>query len=238
MISKFTIFFVCVIPSLAQVPVPVNAPMGTVSGILTGEDGSVVPGISVSLHRSGASIGRKPRQMDFSVASGKGGAFQFAGLEDGNYSLCIQPSRTTWLDPCEWGFPSTSVALTAKNRNPNITFRLKRGVAVPIRVDDTAQSLAQNEGKTAGAHLLIGFTNRFFAFRSAFVVSKDGTGRTHQIVVPFDTEVRLVVASSFFQLKDNLGTPIPKEGKEISILVPAGKIPPSINLTVASGGRL
>ena len=119
--------------------------------------------------------------------------------------------------------------------NPNITIRLKRGVVIPIRVDDSAQSLAQ--GKTAGAHLLIGFTSRFFAFRAAFLVSKDGTGRTHQIVIPFDTEVKLTVASSFFQLKDNLGTPIPREGKEISILVPAGKIPPSINLTVASGGR-
>ena len=71
----------------------------------------------------------------------------------------------------------------------------------PGKLRKKCQSLArknsQNEGKTPGAHLLLGMDNDAFAFRPATVVSQDANGRNHQIVIPFNSPVKLVVYSSF-----------------------------------------
>lgn len=108
---------------------------------------------------------------------------------------------------------------------------------MPIRVNDPAQLLAQNEGTTAGAQLLIGVANDGAVFRPASVISQDATGRNYQIVIPFNHLVNLAVASSFFQLANAVGVTIPRTGASIPVTVPSGQQPPAITLIVTGGAK-
>src|SRR5260370_32092337 len=106
---------------------------------------------------------------------------------------------------------------------------MKKGVAVPIRIDDPGQLLSQNEGKTPGAHLLLGVGNDAFVFLPAPVTSTDLNGRNQQIVIAYNTSVKLVVASTFFKLNDAAGQPLARTGTAmIPITVPSGPQPAAI----------
>jgi hypothetical protein len=110
---------------------------------------------------------------------------------------------------------------------------LKKGVEVPIRIDDPGQFLLQNEGRFAGAHLLVGVSTPASTFRPAVLTSRDGIGKTLTVVVPFDKQVQLSVASSFFKLADSIGTPFSRTGVGIPVFVPAGQRPATVRLSVA-----
>ncbi len=173
---------------------------------------------------------------ELTMKSGLGGAFQFNSLSNGQYSLCVQALGTVWLDPCEWRTPVTTVQLSSSQRSASVTVKLKKGVAIPIRIDDPAQLLTAHEGKTAGAHLLIGIINPSFAFRPAIVVSNDISGRNHQVVIPFDKTVNLLVSSSFFQIHDDKSG-ISNPGTTVPLFVPSGQQSTIVNFRVSAGGK-
>ena len=84
--------------------------------------------------------------------------------------------------------------------------------------------LSQNEGKTSGAHLLVGVETDAHFFRTAPIVSSNATGRYYQIIVPFNVSAELVVRSSFFTLSDAGGTPL-SSTPFVPVTVPAGQAP-------------
>jgi hypothetical protein len=54
----------------------------------------------------------------------------------------------------------------------------------------------------------------------------------------FDVPVKLLVSSSFFQLSDAVGLPLPRGGSTaIPVTVPTGRNPGVIRLIVTGGGR-
>jgi hypothetical protein len=79
----------------------------------------------------------------------------FDALPEGRYTLCARVQNSTWLNPCEWNFPTPTATVSRTNPVANVTITLKRGAVVPIRIDDVGQLLAKNEGKTPGAGLLL-----------------------------------------------------------------------------------
>lgn len=107
---------------------------------------------------------------------------------------------------------------------------------MPIRVNDPAQLLPQNEGKTPGAHLLIGLANDGGVFRPAPVTSQDAAGRNQQIVIPFGRPVSVSVYSSFFQLAGANGIALPRTGAIIPVTASVGQQAPIITLVVTGGG--
>ena len=115
---------------------------------------------------------------------------------------------------------------------------LKKGAVIPIRVKDPGQRLARDESKTAGAHLLLGVSGDNLVFYPASAVSQDQAGRTYSLSIPFGQSVKLIINSSFFQLADSAGVPLPKAvSTSIPISAPAGQTPSTIALTVTDGGR-
>jgi hypothetical protein len=114
---------------------------------------------------------------------------------------------------------------------------LKRGAAVSIRVDDPSGLLAQNEGKTPGAHLLLGVRSDVGIFHTGSVIAEDPAGREYSVTIPYDAKVNLVVASSFFRLTDTTAAPFAASGAaSVPVAVPSGQVPPTLRLTV-SGHR-
>ena len=102
-----------------------------------------------------------------------------------------------------------------------------------IRVDDPGQLLAEHEGKTVGAHLLLGVGGAASLFHPARVAATDSKGRDYQILIPFDTPVKLVINSARFQLSDAVGQPVARAATAvIPVTVAAGQQAPAIRLTV------
>ena len=79
--------------------------------------------------------------------------------------------------------------------------------------------MSAHEGKTPGAHLLMGVGGSSLAFHSATIMSQDNTGRNHQVLIPFDRSTKISVASAFFQVRDETGTPV----NLVPILVNSGQ---------------
>lgn len=232
---RFILATLGLVPCLAQQAAPDDT--ASIAGTVLGEDGSAVAGSYVTLHlllTPGPAM-RQHFQTQWGAYSDKSGSFRFNGLRNGSYRLCVQAPATAWLDPCEWGLAIPSVALTDKQRSQTIAISLKQGVEVPIRIDDPGQVLVQNEGKTAGAHLLIGVRTAASTFRTAILTSQEGTARTLKVVIPFDKLIILSAASAFYKLADSNGTPFSKPGVAIPLLVPAGQTPATVRLSVAGG---
>ena len=163
---------------------------------------------------------------------GPSGSFRLDGLHPGRYEICLQAPTTEWLNPCQWGLQPPTVALSDVQPSQNLAIKLKRGAVVRVRIDDPGKLLEQNEGKTAGAHLLLGVGTDALWFHAAPIVSKDPTGRDHQVVVPFDRQVNLTVFSPLFELGDSSGSSLEKSGSIIPILVRSGQVPIPIHLSV------
>jgi hypothetical protein len=209
-----------------------------VTGTLQGYDGTLIAGASVTLSRMPPYPEGTFWKKDWFVTSGTAGTFLFDGIYPGTYRLCAQAPAGVWLNPCQWGPQPSTVFLSSAQQSLSATIVLKKGVAVPIHVNDPGQWLAQNEGKTPGAHLLLGVANDAFVFEPAAITSQNSTGRNYSVVIPFATSVNLIVSSSFFQLSDATGTPLPRTGSTaIPITVSNGQQPTTLTLTVTGGGR-
>lgn len=234
---RLAFLFICVWTGHAQQAQLTSG--GVITGMLRGDDAMAIIGGNVSLQRRPPYPPGRLRMTEWSATTGAAGSFRFDDLYGGPYHLCAQVQGSTWLNPCEWGGLSPTVSLSGTQPSASVTIILKKGVAVPIRVDDPGQLLTQNEGKTPGAHLLLGAGNDAFVFQQARVTSQDSTGRNHQIVIPFDTPVQLVVSSSFFQLSNvTTGLPLPRAGSTvIPVTVPSGQQPATVRLIVTGVGR-
>ncbi|PWT98658.1 MAG: hypothetical protein C5B51_28745 [Terriglobia bacterium] len=88
-----------------------------------------------------------------------------------------------------------------------------------------------------GADLLIGVASDSRVFLPAALVSRDDGGRNHQIVIPFDSTVNLVVFSPQFQLSSG-GVPLPRATTKIPIRAPSGSQPPTVTLQVMGRNAL
>ena len=125
------------------------------------------------------------------------------------------------------------MALTASEPSARISIALSKGALVTVRVNDPAQLLPAHEGKSLGAHFLLGLSNDADLFRPAALVSQDAAGRTYQILAPFDRTIHIAAASGFFQLADAVGRPLPSFGTRIPVLVSSGQPAAALLLSVA-----
>lgn len=233
-VMRFGLSLMCLAVCQAQ---RMRSAGSVIEGILSGDDGTAITGGSVMARRASAPSVRAAR-TDWHATSGDRGLFRFEGLPDGQYALCAQVPSSTWINPCAWGLRPPVMTISVGRPAASVIVVLKRGVLVPVRVDDPGQRLSQHEGKTPGAHLLLGIDSDASVFQPASVASQDTAGRNYRIVIPFDLPVRLVVGSSFFQMSDAAGSPLPRTGSTgIPVTVSAGQSPGTIRLTVTGASR-
>ena len=161
------------------------------------------------------------------------GTFQLPELVGGLYQICAQGSGTAWIGSCEWGSRGATTTISADQPLTNVNIVLSKGALINVRVDDPAQLLPAHEGKTPGAHLLLGVGTDSHFFQVATLASQDGAGRNYRMLVPFDRAVNVSVTGGFFQLSDAGGKVLPKFGNMIPVLVPSGQQPAALRLTVS-----
>lgn len=175
---------------------------------------------------------RRPFRAQWGGQTDSGGAFRFTGLPDGTYRICVQAPQTVWLDACKLGLSVPSVVLTKATREQTIRISMVKGAEISIRIDDPGMHLLQNEGKRPGAHLLVGAWSPVNTFREAIRVSQDASSKSLKVVIPFNRQSRMAIASSFFKLADSNGTPLSQSGIAVPVTVLAGQTPPTIRFSV------
>ena len=146
--------------------------------------------------------------MQAATSTAADGAFSFANLVAGTYLLCSQVPKGTLLNPCQRAKVPPLVTVNSAGATASITLTMSSGYRLPIRIDDPQNLLAANEGKTLGAHLLIGVPG--YHFEEATIDSTDNAGRNVSVLGPFDVPVAVTVQSNFFQLPDSAGKPLNK----------------------------
>jgi len=211
---------------------------GTISGTVAGEDGTVVSG-TIGLHRSSVRTkSRLPIRSEWRAALDEKGAFRFAFLPAGEYFYCVRAAKGFWLDPCEWDDQFSTVSIPDVRSTAEVKIVLKRGTAVQVRVDDPSRLLAQHEAKTAGAGMLIAIASDRLVLRFVPVLSADAAGRTHQLIVPYERALRLIVQSGFFKVSDSLGLPLREtEATVVPFTVAKGKDMAPIGVRIAGTKR-
>ncbi len=165
------------------------------------------------------------------VAINADGTFQMPPLVYGTYQLCTHTSGA-WISDCEWGASAgLRVFLSAAQASANVTIVLRKGALVTVRVEDPSQLLAAS-GTKSPASLLLGVSTDSFAFRRAALVGQDAAGRTYQVLIPLDRQIRISAVSPSFQVSDAIGRPLATSGIGIQVLAASNQPLPTVTLRV------
>jgi hypothetical protein len=225
-----TILFLAAAATMASAQTP--APGAMVFGIVQSNIGAPIPGAWVTIYRDTADPDKPAPPFMSGTASWKDGAFAFTGLEAGIYHFCASLPGSTWLNNCDWETKRIVVQLNANQMTKDVVVSLKRGVALPIRIDDAGGLLDKNEKSRAGAHVLVGVGTTSGMFQPAAVTASDKQGRTHEVLIPFDAPVKLVVQSDLFQMATDKGVAFASGRNESTVNIPAGSSASTITVKV------
>jgi hypothetical protein len=197
---------------LMHAPVSLLAQGGSIQGVVLGEDSRPVKG-AVLVSTIAPRARGKP--------TGEDGRFNLTGLLAGTHSLCVQVPGGDLLDPCRWA-AAQQVNLAAGENRAGLQIRLQRGVRISVKIDDPAGYRLRQTGGNRSV-LLIGVWGRDGLFNRAVAVRKGGAATEYQVLVPFQTQLRLSVHSSSLLFEDTQGVAVPRPGVNLPFQVPSGQ---------------
>jgi hypothetical protein len=212
----------------------VEAHAATITGKVVDTTNHPVASAIITINEEPATPSKPPAFRGASTTAAPDGTFSFNNLEAGTYLLCAQLPKGALINPCQWTkAPPPQVALVSATATSSITLTMRPGYRLPIRVDDPQGLLTTHEGKTPGAHLLIGIHGGYI-FEVADIDSTDPAGRNVSVLVPFDAPVNVAVQSRFFKLQDASGNSINKTG---AMPITASSAAPTAKLNIKIAGN-
>ncbi len=181
----------------------------TISGIAVDEKGTPVQ----------ANITAMTLGLTQSKFSAPNGAFLFSSLPAGAYVLCgetlpkITPPTQSLtlptkigsddrpLDSCAWlDFSSPKITIAAGELRSGVKVTVKQGRLITIRVNDPQKLLPPKKGQDSGNELSLRLAGPSGLVRRIPILEEDANGRTHGIVIPYDTPHKLSIQSTIFSL--------------------------------------
>ncbi len=221
MVNRFAIAMV-----VAALLAPVLAGQtGGIQGTILDAKKKPIANGHVTANLAPASGAANPKGRNLHVVTDKLGSFAFFNLPVGVYRICVQVPGSALLDPCHWSAPVTAKVIAGQTTS-SLRIGLEQGVQLNIRIDDTTQVLAKNEGKAQGANLSVGVWGGDNLFHPVPVSLKDNNGRFHMTYVPKGRLVRVAAFSKYFRLAERPTTAITAAGSGIQ----------QVKFTVTGGG--
>ncbi len=184
---------------------------GSIAGTLVDETGAAVKSALVVASKTGVP------PATGNALSNANGAFFIAGLQQGAYSICVQDSSGTYLDPCDWSASPATVNLQTGQQAKGLRVTLKKGTPVFVKLNDQGKLLDLSTPAKLLPFLFLGVKTPKGLFSPAVLTSKDNSGRTYRATVPPDTALRLTIFSPQVSLTDDKGLPIAAKGADIAI---------------------
>ena len=161
------------------------------------------------------------------------GSFQLTGNGLGDYVICLQSLKDTYLDPCHWSATPKVVSVKVGGTQPAITITAEKGTQVIVRVKDPTNQLLAVTGKPNGT-VLVGYYTANNLFYPIPQTSSTGAEFTYQIAVPFSTATRFSLSSSDVNLADDKGAALNSSGKHFSVTVAKGQPNQEVTFNVQS----
>jgi len=195
-----------------------QAQTGQLRGTVTTQIGSpVARAFVLATGTSGAAGGPQ------TARTASDGSFTYASLPVGAYRLCVQPIGDTVLDPCRWSTSPVTATVTSGQTTSIGPIKVTGGQSLKVKLidDNGALGANQGQGKTPGAHVLVGVWSGGL-FHPMRLRNQDGNSWNHDIVVPFDTQLTLTVSSTAFALSDEKGVALPNTGESVPIYIASG----------------
>jgi hypothetical protein len=183
---------------------------GAIEGTITNEAKQPVSGAIVTAV-GGTARTATPR----SVVTQATGAFTIPNLPPGSYKLCVQAPGTSYLNPCHWERPRL-VAVAAGQTTKGIGVALRSGSPLKVRVNDASKLLRQAPGAAGRSVMLMVATPGGF-YQPLSLTAKDDAGSDHEVVVPFDLPVRVLVYSRGLALRDSRGASLAGTGATFTV---------------------
>jgi hypothetical protein len=151
------------------------------------------------------------------------GSFSVASLAVGQFAICVKDPSGAVIDPCLWTDSRTTVNIVAGNMTSGLVVRVKKASAVSVRVNDTAQALAQKSTDAYPPHVLVGAFDARGGFHPAQEVQKDSTGISYQLPIPVDSPVRVTIYSAQVQLATSSNVSLPAQGYSMTFVQPSSQ---------------
>lgn len=170
------------------------------------------------------------------TTTGQDGSYTVSGLTTGQYGLCVIGSTATVLDPCNWLDLETTVSVTNGAATTGVVIRLKQASALNVRLNDTAQVLAQAPGAAAPPHVLVGAYDLKGIFHPLNRTQDDSTGTSYELDIPFDYPVRLTVYSAQIKLQTGQSAPVAASGYSVMVIHPSGQTQQQPSFTFSTVG--
>ena len=220
---------------LAPFPAGAQTQTSRIQGKVVAEDGAPLAGATVFYKRSTKLVRTQtgsyrlaPGEREFGgqVTTAADGSFAIPNLPAGDYGLCALASG--FLSTCAWS-ASVGVKLAAGQSVDAGRISLKPGALVQVRLNDPSSLLFDQSRTLSPVIIGVRMGTRFTA---AAQVSKDATGRTFSLRVPYGVPLKLWVHSRFVRLADTSGTPLDTRGSSIDFTVPPNTTPSGFTLNV------
>ena len=206
---------------------------GTISGKITATDGAAIDA-ALTLHDLSTARVAGATPFDHQFASKRDGTFSLSGVPAGTYEICVDAPHRQILDPCRWG-GSTKKATIAAGDDTVTGFDLtvERGYFLQVRVNDQGKVLPAAAGGIVGPALQMALRTPEGRYENLRLQGSDEGGRSHYLIVPYDSPLLLTASSSSFALSDSNHQRYPKDSMKIPIFVPKGGNHPVVTFNVA-----
>jgi hypothetical protein len=145
----------------------------------------------------------KQKPLQYRATSDAQGLVDFPAVEVGRYRICAAAPDLLVLNPCEWKADVTHVTATATAQRAPENVKLGQGVALRVTIEDDDDVLANNEFKSEGRVVLMGFlytaVGRTNVLPVATAVAKR---KNYMAIVPKSTKLTMRVNSPGFVLEE------------------------------------
>jgi|SRR5271157_1180306 len=193
--ASYAIVILCVVLPLGWGQ---TAAKGGIQGVVKDDSGKPVAGaIAVA-----TGVGTSTHQSH-TVTTTAAGAYNFTGLEPGQYLVCVQTPGGANLDPCQWSKPAP-ITVSSGATTANQATTAVKGALIQVRINDPLKLLDAGKGASAG-DIIVGVLLPQALLQPMRLASSDSTGRTYDGAIPTGTPVRVQIHSAHVQIADSLG---------------------------------
>ena len=192
---------------------------GQIQGkVVAAKDGKPIGSATVSTYR----VRPSPVVLGQSVTA-KDGTFTISALPAGYYNLCILDKSGSYANPCEWVDPQTQIDVAGGKTAGPITLSLKATSVLQVHVNDVANALSQLASDASPSWVLVTVRVAGGAGHFAVGANKSAAGVDYQVVVPFDTPLKLSVQSKGVALETASHAAVPAQGLAQDVLLDSSK---------------